>query len=173
MRSDQQGRDRPVDLPALLGQVLDDVVAGAGAVAVPAPVEELDVAHAALDQPAGQQAVVGERRRPRLRSVLVQDRFGLLADVHHVGNGHLHAEGQLVLADPRQRLGVAELGELVLVELPQRVESAAAVGAVHALGVADVENRDRRRSGTARPGKRWAESRCSRGPCRRSGRSRR
>ena len=78
---------------------------------------------------------------PGLGAVLLEDAFGLLADVHHVGNRHLHAEGQLVLADPRQGLGVAELGELVLVELPQRVERAAAVVAVHALGVADVEDR--------------------------------
>ncbi len=119
----EQRRDRPVDLLALLGQVLDDVVAGAGAVAVPAPVVELDVAHAALDQAAGQQAVVGERRRPRLGAVLLHDRFRLLADVHHVGNRHLHAESQLVLADPRQGLRIAELGELVLVELPQGVQA--------------------------------------------------
>ena len=78
---------------------------------------------------------------PGLAPYCSQDRFGLLADVHHVGHGHLHAEGQLVLADPRQGLGIAELGQLVLVELPQRVEGAAAVGAVHPLGIADVEDR--------------------------------
>ena len=62
----QQGRDRPVDFLALLGQVLDDVVAGTRAVAIPSPVEELNVAHPSLEQPAGQQAVIGERRRPGL-----------------------------------------------------------------------------------------------------------
>ena len=46
--------------------MLDDVIAGAGAVAVPAPVVKLDVTHAPLDKSAGQQAIVGERRRTRL-----------------------------------------------------------------------------------------------------------
>ena len=62
---DQEGRDRPVDFPAFFGQVLDDVVARSGAVAIPAPIEELDVPHATLDQAAGQKAVIGKRRRTR------------------------------------------------------------------------------------------------------------
>src|SRR5262249_48850021 len=49
----QERRDGPVDLLALLRQVLDDVVAGAGAVTVPAPVEQLHIADAALDEAAG------------------------------------------------------------------------------------------------------------------------
>ena len=42
---------------------------GLGAVEVPAPVEELHEAHALLDQPAGEQAVVGEARLARLGAV--------------------------------------------------------------------------------------------------------
>ena len=47
----------------------------AAAVMVPIGVEQRDEAHAAFDQPAGQQAVVGERRLARLRAVQGQ-RFG-------------------------------------------------------------------------------------------------
>ena len=140
-----------------------------GAVAVPAPVEELDVAHAPLDQPAGQQAVVRERRRAGLGPVHLEDLLGLLADVHHVGDRHLHPVGQLVLADPRQGLGVAELLELVFVELAEGVERAAAVGPVHPLGIAHVEDRVAHRPALHALVDAGQEARCSRGPCRRSG----
>ena len=123
LRSVEQCRNRPIDLSALLGQVFDDVVAGAGAVTVPSPVEELNVAHPSLEQPAGQQAVIREGRRPGLGAVFFQDFLGLLADIHRVGDGHLHPECQLVLADPRHGLGVAELGKLVFVELPRSASS--------------------------------------------------
>jgi hypothetical protein len=56
--------DRPVGLPAQVRQLLDDVLAEGGAVGVPAAVIELHEAHAALDQPPRQQAVVGERGLP-------------------------------------------------------------------------------------------------------------
>ena len=141
LRSTSRAAIGRVDFPAFFRQVLDDVVAGARAVAVPAPVEELDVPHAALDQAASQKAVVGERRGPGFRAILLQDRFGLLADIHDVGNGHLHPEGQLVLADPRQSLGIAKLGKLIFVELPERIESAPPIGPVHSFGIADVEDR--------------------------------
>jgi hypothetical protein len=49
------------------------LVAGV-AVVVPVGVIELHEPHAALDQPAGQQAVVGERRLARLGAVHLQGR---------------------------------------------------------------------------------------------------
>ncbi len=136
-----QGCNRPVDLLALLGEVVDDVVPLAGAVAVPAPVEELDIAHAPLDKPAGEQAVVRKRGRARLGAIHLEDALGFLADVHHVGHRHLHPEGQLVLADPGQGLGVAELLQLVLVELAERIECAAAISAIHSFRIAHIQDR--------------------------------
>ena len=67
-----QRRARPVDCRGrpCRGR-LSRFVAGA-AVVVPVGVVELHEPHAALDQPAGQQAVVGERRLARLGAVQLQ-----------------------------------------------------------------------------------------------------
>ena len=60
-----------VDLAADRVEVARRGLAGA-AVVVPVGVVELDEPHAALDQPAGEQAVVGERRLARLGAVEVR-----------------------------------------------------------------------------------------------------
>ena len=52
-----QGGDGLVHAAALVDQPLADVLAGAGAVEVPAPVEQVHEAHALLDQPAGRMKV--------------------------------------------------------------------------------------------------------------------
>ena len=103
---------------ALLGQAVADVLARAGAVEVPAPVEELHEAHALLDQPAGEQAVVREaraarawRRRPRAPSSAPRE-MSITS-----GTDDLHAEGELVLRDARQRFGMAELLRLQFVQV--------------------------------------------------------
>ena len=62
-----QGGAGLVGVVAVLLEVVDQV-----AVLVPGFVEELHEAHAPLDQPAGQQAVVGERRLARLGAVHVE-----------------------------------------------------------------------------------------------------
>ena len=64
---DQRGAGL-VGVLAVLLEVVDQV-----AVLVPGLVEDLHEPHAALDQPAGQQAVVGERRLARLGAVHVED----------------------------------------------------------------------------------------------------
>ena len=53
--------------------------------------------------------VVGEAARAGLGPVAFEDRLRLAGDVHHLGHRDLHAEGQLVLRDARERLGMAEL----------------------------------------------------------------
>ena len=74
---------------------------------IPTPVEELDEADAILDQPTGQEAIVGKGRIISLvKAARIGCRFGFrnmtrLGPVHHFGNGHLHAEGQFVLGNPR------------------------------------------------------------------------
>ena len=79
-------------------------------VLVPAAMEELDEPHAALGQPAGQQAVGGEG--PGLAdvgAVQVEDRVRLVRQVGQLGDRGLHPVGQLVLGDPRGDLGIADL----------------------------------------------------------------
>ena len=82
---------------------------------VPAHVEELDEAHAALDQPAGQQAVAGVGARlANVGAVQIQNVLGLVRDIGQLGHGRLHAKGQLVLGDARLNFGVADAGETAL-----------------------------------------------------------
>ena len=66
-----------VGVCAVVLEVADEV-----AVLVPGLVEDLHEADSALEQPAGQQAGVGERRLARLGAVQVEDVLRLAADVH-------------------------------------------------------------------------------------------
>ncbi len=95
-------------------------------VLVPAAVEELDEAHAALRQPPGEQAVGGERAgRSRLGAVHLEHPVGLLREVGQLGHGRLHAVGHLVLRDARGDFRIARLVQLQLVQLRQVVEHSA------------------------------------------------
>ena len=100
-RSVISAADAPVDL---LGLELDVVLDAA--VVVPVAVVELDEAHAALGQPAGQQAVGGERAVARLGAVHVEHCRRLVREVHQAGHAGLHLERHLVLADARGDLGI-------------------------------------------------------------------
>ena len=131
-----QGPGGAVDVLALRLDVVGQV-----AVLVPAAVEDLHEAHAALDQAARREAAVGERPAVAgIRAVQVERRVGLLGEVGQLGHRGLHAEGHLILLEARGGLGVA--GGLVghLVELGEAVEHLAARGAAHAVGVAQVEH---------------------------------
>ncbi len=79
------------------------------AVMVPVAMVELDEPHAALGQPAGQQAV-GARTSRRLPSVpySVEDVPGLVRQVDQLGHAGLHPEGGLVGGDPGGDLGVVD-----------------------------------------------------------------
>src|SRR5205814_967631 len=57
--SDERG-DWFVHAGAFFGETLTDVLAVVGAVEIPAPVEQLDETNALFDEPAGEQAVIGE-----------------------------------------------------------------------------------------------------------------
>ena len=80
-------------------------------VAVPAPLVlhaagvDLHEPHAALDQPPGDQALLGEVAqrlgcRGRRASAIGS---GSRVDVERLGGGHLHAVGQLEALDPRRQ----------------------------------------------------------------------
>ena len=80
-----------------------------------------DEADAALDQPAGQQAVVGERRLARLGAVQLEDVLAArCADVHQLRGAGLHAEGHLEGVDARGDLRVADCVEPHLVQRADR-----------------------------------------------------
>ena len=64
-----QGGDRLVDFAALAGKTVHEVIVFTRAVHVPAAVEQLHESHALLDEPPGQEAVVGKRHDARLCAV--------------------------------------------------------------------------------------------------------
>ena len=118
-----QGGRRLIDLAAQGGQPVDDVVALARAVVVPAAVIELHEAHAALDEPARERGSCWRRSasRARLPYMLVH-RLRLLRDVGQLGDARLHAEGHLVGRDARVDLGIAGIAAVERVHLAQRVQ---------------------------------------------------
>ena len=98
-----QRRRGLVGVLAVLLEVVDQV-----AVLVPRLVEELHEPHAALDQPAGEQAVVGERRLARLGAVHVE-RCACGSCEMSISSGALalHPERHLERVDARGDLRIA------------------------------------------------------------------
>ena len=94
----------------------------------PAARIELHEPHAALDQPAGQQAAGAELDRARIvEAVHRPGRFRLAREIDGLGRRTLHPESQLVSRDPRRQLGVGRV-EVLLVHRAQQVEHAALLG---------------------------------------------
>ena len=96
------------------------------AVGADAGTEQLDEPHAALDQPPGDQALAGEDLRRRIGIVKAVEPLGrrrLAAQAHELGDGRLHAEGQLVVGDRRfQAVVAAHPAQHALVERAQQIE---------------------------------------------------
>ena len=93
-----------------MSQALRRNLARQAVVLVPAHVIELDEAHAALGQPAGQQAVGGVGAGlARIGAVQLEGGRRLLREVGQLRHGRLHAVRHLVLRDARGDLRVAEL----------------------------------------------------------------
>ena len=124
--------------------VLDDVL-----VAVPAPLVlhaaavDLHEAHAALDQPPGDQALPGEVRALRIVEAVERLRRPRFAfEVEAFGGRHLHAIGQLETFDPGGQLRlVRRLLEVPLVELLEEVELRALLAVGDALRRIQVVDR--------------------------------
>ena len=125
MRSASRPRDRRIGLAGELRVVGLDVL-----MAVPTPFVlhaagiNLHEADAALDQPAGHEALPGEVVAPLLAdAVQLVDVLRLLVDVDRLGRGHLHAIGQLKALDAGGQLQLLRrLRQAVLVELRQQIE---------------------------------------------------
>ncbi|MCE9608640.1 MAG: hypothetical protein K8R23_00270 [Chthoniobacter sp.] len=102
-------------------------VGGHVAVGVPvvvrADVDQLDEAHAALGEAAGDEALPREAFAGAvLQAVEVERGVGLAAEVEHLGHGHLHAGGGLEGFQPGDQRGVG--GMLLLVLAVKAVEQA-------------------------------------------------
>ena len=130
-----------VDLAALVLKALVERFLGGGAVRVPAPIEQLHVPHAALDQPPREQAIVGETLLARLGAVQLVDVLRLLGDVDGVRGRHLHAERHFVLGDAGDRLRIAELLVGPLIDAGDRVDHVAAKLAADARRVGKKQHR--------------------------------
>ena len=118
--SDQR-RHRPVELPGLVGEAIEQA-----AVVIPALVEQLDKAHALLNKPPRQQAVVGQARCARFRTVSLQGRGWFAADVHQFRHAALHAVRQLVLRDARRDLWVADIRQRDPIQRVNAIDNVAA-----------------------------------------------
>ena len=83
--------------------------------------EDLHEAHAALDQPAGDQAARAVLRRGRVVEA-VQRRVagGLARHVERLLGGRLHARGQLVAGDARLQVELAGVSLQVVAVEPAR-----------------------------------------------------
>src|SRR5262249_25952100 len=110
------------------------------AVVVPVAVIELDEAHAALGQPAGQQTVGGKGAVRPLGSIQVENFRRLVAEVHQVRHAGLHAERHLVLADAGGDLRIVDDAVVHAVELLHGGDDIVLLIQPDAAGIADVKN---------------------------------
>ena len=155
----QQGRDRAVDLAALLLQLGVDP-----GVVVPPAERQLHEPDAALDQPPGQQAAAGELARP----VRLAHPQRLAAGVERLPGGGLHPERRLHRPDAGLQLRVVPVRRGVgPVERLQRVELPLLVGRGRGPGSGGggssspgrLPRRPRASPGTGRAGSRCARTR--------------
>ena len=111
------------------------------AVMVPVGMEQLHKPHAALDQPAGQQAVrrVGARP-PRIGPIHLERRLALARQVGQLGNAGLHPPRQFVLGHAIESLGVPGLLLSLGVEFRQVVQHAPSQVAREPRRVAQVQH---------------------------------
>ena len=110
-------------------------------VVIPAIVENLDEAHAPLDQPASEQAVSGEGSSliVVVESVEFQNVLGFALHSREFRNGRLHAVGQFVLGYAGLDFGIVVAVESQGVELAQGVDHILAMGRGDAIRIVEVE----------------------------------
>jgi hypothetical protein len=107
---------------------------------IPAPVKQLNESHFLFDQSACQEAVVGKTRCPRLRTVCIQRILGFARNIHHFRDGRLHSISQLVLGNACMRFRMAQVLGLLLVQIPQGVQTDSPHVPIHPLGVRDIQH---------------------------------
>src|SRR5262249_55196025 len=112
----QQGRDRPVELPGQPPMVLLDLVVIVPGLARAVP--KLHVAHAPLEEPAGNERL----RAMPARAIKVLNVPRLARDVEGLGRFELHAEGQLEGLNPRVEAIVGAAGAMLGIEPREQIE---------------------------------------------------
>ena len=113
-------------------------------VGVPAFAVDLDEAHPPLHQPAGHQALAGHvLRHGVVEAVELLDVLRLLVDVQGLGDGELHAEGQLVVPHAAQQVSVGGMGpQQLLVEPVEQADAGLLSLGCHPLRGCKIHNRD-------------------------------
>jgi hypothetical protein len=108
-------------------------------VLVPAGVHALDEAHAALDESAGDEAVVGKGAlREHIGAVAIEHMLRFLGEIEQVGHAGLHLVGHLELRDARLDLRIAVVLEMRFIHEADVIEQGAALLAAHAGRIAQV-----------------------------------
>ena len=125
-----------VGLASLVFDAFDDF-----AVMIPAFVEKLHEAHAAFDQPAGEQAVHGKRRLARFRAIHLQRLRRFLGNVHQLRRAGLHPIRHLKGVDARGDLRIAHRVEMFLVQFLDQVERATLHFVGDAGGIGEKQHR--------------------------------
>ena len=111
-------------------------------VLIPSLVVQLDEAHVALGQAAGQQAIGRERAGDAGRfAVQVENVVRLLGNVHRGGHRRLHPVGHFVLGDARIDFRVHYAFVLALVQFAQIVQHAPPGGSIDARRVIQIQYR--------------------------------
>ena len=94
-----------------------------------------------LNQPPGQEDVVGEARPARLSPVRREHLRRLLGYVHHLRHARLHPVGEFILGDSSEGFRVAKFAGLPRVEFVKSIEREATHGPVHAWRIRDKQHR--------------------------------
>ncbi len=108
------------------------------AVVVPSAVVEVDEADAFFGEAAGEEAIGGVGAVAGLGSVHIEDVLGFVAEVHQVGDGHLHLEGHFVGGDPGFDFWVMDGEVPVGVELLDGLDELLLLLWGEAFGVVDI-----------------------------------
>ena len=115
---------------------------GEFAVVIPAAVEELDEADAALGHAAGEEAVAREGARIFDFGAVdfFVEGFVFAGEIGELGNGGLHAEGHFLLSDGGLDFRVTDFCEFFFVKLSDEVEHLVAGLATDTFGIGKEEN---------------------------------
>jgi len=136
-----QGCCRPIKGGPFLHQAIPDARVRGSAVKIPPPVKQVDEPHAFLNQPPGQQAVVGQTRPTRRGPVGLKGLFRFSGDIHHFRHTRLHPVGQFILGDAGDGLRVPQFLGLQLVEVIEGIQTLPPQLPIHARRVRDEEDR--------------------------------
>jgi len=110
-------------------------------VLIPAHVKKLDETNIALGEATGHETVVSVTSTlADFGSVHLEDVPGLVRNIGELGDGHLHAVGELVGTDTSIDFGISCLGSMPVVDLVQMIHPFAASCLIEPFWVLEVED---------------------------------